>query len=111
MKLTIDNREIDVKEGITILDAAEINNIYIPHLCFHPELTPYGGCRLCIVEVDGMRGYPIACTTRVQEGMKVRTHSSTLQEMRKEILQLILSEHPSGCLIFNRGRANGHFSG
>lgn len=99
MKLTIDNRKIDVNEGITILDAAERNNIYIPHLCFHPELTPYGGCRLCIVEVDGMRGYPIACTTRVQEGMKVRTHSSILQEMRREILQLILSEHPSGCLI------------
>ncbi len=99
MKLTIDNREIDVNEGITILEAAEANDIYIPRLCYHPQLTPHGGCRLCIVEVEGMKGYPIACTTRVQEGMEVRTRTDILREMRKEILQLILSEHPSGCLI------------
>ncbi len=99
MKLFIDNREIEVKEGITVLDAAERQNIYIPHLCSHPELTPYGGCRLCIVEVEGVRGYPTACTTLVKEGMKVHTHTETVQEMRGEILQLILSEHPAGCLI------------
>ena len=99
MKLTIDKREIEVEEGITILDAAEKNDIYIPHLCSHPELTSYGGCRLCIVEVDGMRGYPTACTAKVQEGMNIRTRTDIVQEMRKEIIQLILSEHPSGCLI------------
>jgi predicted molibdopterin-dependent oxidoreductase YjgC len=99
MKLTIDNREIEVTEGITILDAAEKHDIYIPHLCSHPELTPYGGCRLCIVEVEGMRGYPTACTAKVQEGMKVHTRTENVQEMRREIIQLILSEHPSGCLI------------
>lgn len=100
MKLIIDNREITVKEeNITLLDAAEQNDIYIPHLCAHPELTSYGGCRLCIVEVEGMKGYPTACTTKVQEGMKVRTGTDIVQDMRREIIQLILSEHPTGCLI------------
>ena len=99
MKITIDNRPIEVDENVTILDAAEKHNIYIPHLCSHPELTSYGGCRLCIVEVDGMRGYPTACTAKVQEGMNIRTHTDIIQEMRREIIQLILSEHPSGCLI------------
>jgi predicted molibdopterin-dependent oxidoreductase YjgC len=100
MKLYIDNREIEVKdENITLLDAAGQNDIYIPHLCAHPELTSYGGCRLCIVEVEGMKGYPTACTTKVKEGMKVRTGTDIVQDMRREIIQLILSEHPTGCLI------------
>lgn len=105
MKLFIDKREIEVKEGLTVLDAAERQNIYIPHLCSHPELTSYGGCRLCIVEVEGVPGYPTACTTLVKEGMKVHTHTETVQEMRGEILQLILSEHPAGCLICDEAEA------
>lgn len=99
MKITIDNQKIKVKEGKTILEAAEESGIYIPHICSHPELTNYGGCRLCIVEVEGLRGYPTACTTIVKEGMKVLTQSKILDEMRREIIQLILSDHPAGCLI------------
>jgi len=99
MKILIDNQEKKVKKGITILEAAEEHNIYIPHLCSHPELTSYGGCRLCIVEVEGIRGYPTACTTPVKDGQVIRTKTRTIQKMRKEIIQLILSDHPSGCLI------------
>ncbi len=99
MTITIDNRLLEIEKNSTILQAAEAHDVYIPHLCSHPELTPYGGCRLCIVEVEGMRGYPTACTTLAEEGMVVRTQTKTLQEMRLEILQLILSEHPSACLI------------
>jgi NADH dehydrogenase/NADH:ubiquinone oxidoreductase subunit G len=99
MKLTIDNREIIVKKGMTILNAVEQNDIYIPHLCSHPELTPYGGCRLCIVEVEDIRGYPTACTTFVTDGMVIRTETKTLKEMRQDILRLILSEHPTGCIF------------
>ncbi len=99
MKLNIDNRVTEIPGKATILQAAEAHGIYIPHLCSHTELTPYGGCRLCIVEVDGMRGYPTACTTLVEEGMVVRTQTKTLLEMRREILQLMLSEHPAACLI------------
>ena len=105
MKIQVDNREIETKAGLTVLDAAGQNDIYIPHLCSHPELTPYGGCRLCIVEIEGIRGFPTACTTIVKEGMKVRTQSDTLQEMRREILQLTLSEHPSGCLVCSEKEA------
>ncbi len=86
-------------KAVTILDAARQNDIYIPSLCAHPELTPYGGCRLCIIEIEGRKGYPTACTTIVEEGMIVRTETHTLQEMRRDLIQLILSEHPSACLI------------
>jgi predicted molibdopterin-dependent oxidoreductase YjgC len=99
MKITINNRLIETGNAITILDAARQNDINIPSLCAHPELTPYGGCRLCIVEIDGKKGYPTACTTMPEEGMIVRTESHTLQEMRTDMIQLILSEHPSACLI------------
>jgi len=111
MKITIDNKTVEAKKGKTILDITQENDIYIPHLCFHPELSPYGGCRLCIVEVDGMKGYPTACTTQVEEGMTIRTHTKILQEMRKEILQLILSEHPSACLICDEAEECSDYQG
>jgi predicted molibdopterin-dependent oxidoreductase YjgC len=97
--LEIDHREISVPEGTTVLRAAELNDIYIPSLCSHKDLSPFGGCRLCLVEIEGARGYPLACSMKVAEGMNVLTDTSILREMRKEILQLILSEHPSSCLI------------
>ncbi|MCK4225062.1 MAG: molybdopterin-dependent oxidoreductase [candidate division Zixibacteria bacterium] len=97
--INIDNQVLEVERGLTILQAAEQNNIYIPTLCAHKDLTPFGGCRMCIVEVEGMRGLPTACTTPVVEGMVIRTHTAQVQAERKEILQLILSEHTSSCLI------------
>ncbi|HUU45083.1 MAG TPA: molybdopterin-dependent oxidoreductase [Acidobacteriota bacterium] len=97
--LSIDNRTLTVARGKTILEAARENDIYIPSLCAHEDLTPFGGCRLCIVEVEGMRGLPTACTTPVTPEMVVRTHTTLLHDMRREILQLILSEHPCSCLI------------
>jgi formate dehydrogenase (NADP+) alpha subunit len=99
LKMEIDHREVSFPKGITILRAAELNNIYIPSLCSHKDLSPFGGCRMCVVEIDGMRGYPLACSTIAGEGMKVLTDTATLRDMRKEILQLILSEHPSSCLV------------
>jgi formate dehydrogenase alpha subunit len=99
--ITIDNRTIAVERGLTILQAAERNNIRIPTLCAHKDLTPFGGCRMCIVEVDKMRGLPTACTTPVEEGMVIRTHTAQVHAVRQEILQLILSEHTSSCLICN----------
>jgi len=97
--INIDNQVLKVKRGLTILQSAEQNNIYIPTLCAHKDLTPFGGCRMCIVEVEGMRGFPTACTTPIEKGMVIRTHTAQVQAVRKEILQLILSEHPSSCLI------------
>jgi formate dehydrogenase (NADP+) alpha subunit len=97
--ISIDNRQLQVDAGMTILQAAEKHDIYIPTLCAHKDLTPFGGCRLCIVEVEGMRGFPTSCTTPVQEGMIIRTQTTQVQGIRTEILQLILSEHPVSCLI------------
>jgi formate dehydrogenase alpha subunit len=99
LTINIDNQLLDVRKGLTILQAAEENNIYIPTLCAHKDLTPFGGCRMCIVEVEGMRGFPTACTTPVEEGMIIRTQTAQVQVVRMEILQLILSEHTSSCLI------------
>ncbi|NQV19492.1 MAG: (2Fe-2S)-binding protein [Armatimonadetes bacterium] len=111
IKITINNQSYDVENKLTILHATQQNDIFIPHLCFHPELSPYGGCRLCIVEVDGVKGYPTACTTQVKDGMTIRTHSKILQEMRTEILQLILSEHPSACLICDEAEECSDYQG
>jgi formate dehydrogenase alpha subunit len=99
ININIDNQPLQVEKGLTILEAAELHHIYIPTLCAHKDLTPFGGCRMCIVEVEGMRGFPTACTTPVEEGMVIRTHTAQVQAVRTEILQLILSEHTSSCLI------------
>jgi predicted molibdopterin-dependent oxidoreductase YjgC len=98
-KMEIDHRTVSFPEGATVLRVAELNNVYIPSLCSHKDLSPFGGCRMCIVEIEGMRGYPLACSTIAEEGMKILTDTATLRDMRKEILQLILSEHPSSCLV------------
>ena len=97
--INIDNRPVQVHQGMTILQAAERYDIYIPTLCAHKDLTPFGGCRMCIVEVEGMRGFPTACTTPAEDGMVIRTQTAQIQSVRKEILTLILSEHPCSCLI------------
>ena len=97
--MEIDHRNISFPESVTVHRAAELNGIYIPSLCSHKDLSPFGGCRLCMVEIEGMRGYPLSCNTIAQEGMKVLTDTVRLRELRKEILKLILSEHPSSCLV------------
>jgi formate dehydrogenase alpha subunit len=99
LPLQIDNRKVYFPEGVTVHRAAELNGIYIPSLCSHKDLSPFGGCRLCMVEIEGVRGYPLSCNTIAREGMVILTNTATLQELRKEFLQLILSEHPSSCLV------------
>jgi predicted molibdopterin-dependent oxidoreductase YjgC len=97
--MEIDHRAVTFPEGVTVHRAAELNDVYIPSLCSHKDLSPFGGCRLCMVEIEGMRGYPLSCNTIAREGMKVLTDTAMLRELRKEILKLILSEHPSSCLV------------
>ncbi|MBE0646072.1 MAG: molybdopterin-dependent oxidoreductase [Bacteroidetes bacterium] len=99
VNVTIDNRSITAAVGTSILQVARENDIYIPTLCFHESLSPHGGCRMCIVEVEGLRTFPTACTTPIDEGMIIRTHTAQIQEMRTEILQLFLSEHTASCLV------------
>lgn len=99
LKMDINHREVQFPEGVTVLRAAELNDIYIPSLCSHKDLSPFGGCRICLVEVEGMRGYPLACSTIAEAGMKILTDTAAIRARRKEVLQLILSEHPLSCLI------------
>ena len=102
IKLTIDGKEIEVDKGVTVLQAAQTAGVYIPTLCYHPDLQPYGGCRLCIVEIENMRGLPTSCTTPASGGMVVKTNTEQLQDLRRSFLQLILTEHPNACLTCER---------
>ncbi len=99
LHVTIDNRAVEVRPNATILQAARENNIYIPSLCTLEHLPSYGACRLCIVEVDGLRGFPTSCTTPVEDGMVIRTDTAEIRSLRQEILKLLLSEHPASCLF------------
>lgn len=97
INLTIDGKIIEVPEGSTVLKAARQAEIHIPTLCDHQELTPYGGCRLCLVEVEGFRTLQPSCTLPVSNGMIVKTGTPKVQEARKFVLSLIFSERNHFC--------------
>ncbi|MCD6565778.1 MAG: molybdopterin-dependent oxidoreductase [Bacteroidales bacterium] len=99
ISIKIDGNKFSVPDGITVLEAARLKNVYIPTLCWLENLVPYGGCRLCVVEIKNMRGYPTACTTPVANEMEITTNTQELISLRKETLELILSEHPYSCLV------------
>ncbi|MDW7760684.1 MAG: molybdopterin-dependent oxidoreductase [Acidobacteriota bacterium] len=105
LTMEFDGRPAAFPEGATVLRAAEINGVSISSLCSHKDLSPFGGCRLCMVEIEGLPGFPLSCSTPAAEGMKVRTESPALRENRREMLKLILSEHPSSCLICDESAA------
>jgi NADH dehydrogenase/NADH:ubiquinone oxidoreductase subunit G len=97
--LTINDTTVEAARGETILQAAQKIGIDIPTLCACEDLPPFGGCRMCVVEVDGMRGFPTSCTTPAEEGMIVRTETPALQSLRLETFNMLLSEHPLSCLV------------
>lgn len=99
MRIKIDDQEIQFSGSKTILEIARESGVYIPSLCDHPLLKPFGGCRLCLVEIKGVRGYVPACSQLAEDGMEVMTNSPVLEEMRRQTLELILSEHPNACLV------------
>ena len=98
INLKIDGENIEVREGTTVLEAADQAGVYIPRLCHSPKLKPYGGCRLCIVEIKGMRGLPTACTTLVAEGMTVNTETETVSRVRRMVCEMLIADHPMECL-------------
>ncbi len=99
MKILMDGKEIQAAGNKTVLEVARENGISIPSLCDHKQLTPFSGCRLCLVQIKGEKTYRTACTTTVKEGMEVKTKTPKLNRLRKKILELILTEHPHSCLI------------
>ena len=102
INLTIDDQKIKVPEGTTILDAAKQAGIDIPTLCFLKEINEVGDCRMCIVEVEGRRGFATSCIQTVEEGMVVHTHTQNVLEARHVILDLIISNHAKDCLTCTR---------
>ncbi len=127
IKLAIDNKEIEAEKGKTVLQAAQDAGIYIPALCAHPDLPPapglkasgvvylggqpfkssaphaeYQGCRLCLVEVEGMKDLATSCNLPAAEGMVVHTNTPKVQEQRREILKAILTKHPHICFTCNQ---------
>lgn len=95
--LTIDRKEIEAPEGTTILDAARLANIEIPHLCYLKDLNEIGACRVCVVEMEGASKLITACNTIVQEGMVISTNSPKVRETRRTNVELILSQHDCEC--------------
>ncbi|MBS3918402.1 MAG: formate dehydrogenase subunit alpha [Deltaproteobacteria bacterium] len=104
IKLSIDGRAVQVPEGSTVLKAIEKAGLYVPTLCYDPALKPFGACRLCIVEIEGMRGLPTSCTTPVQNGMKVHTETEEMQRVRRMIVELAIANHPYECLLCNKSQ-------
>lgn len=120
--MTIDGKKVEVETGATLLEAAQRAGIYIPALCYHPDLPPfqavtgvgvvyqgnhetkatsvrgYEGCQLCLVEIEGKDGFPLACITSADDGMIVHTNTPRLQELRRDKLTAILATHPHSCL-------------
>ena len=87
IKLIINNKEIEAEEGTTIFTAAKQNNILIPHFCYLENVHKSGSCRICVVEVDGMKNLMASCVTEVKEGMVVHTNSERVRNVRKVIVR------------------------
>ncbi len=97
--LTINDKEMSARQGMTILEVAQENNIDIPTLCHIPDLTPTGACRICVVEVEGSRTLVGACHTPVSQGMLIYTHSPKVLETRRVIVELLLASHCGNCFM------------
>jgi formate dehydrogenase (NADP+) beta subunit len=95
--LNIDGRTVETETGRTVLQAALEAGVYIPHLCYHPNLKPEGACRLCIVEIEGRSGLPTSCNTPVENGMAVKTKTEKIIHMRRLAMELLLVNHPADC--------------
>ncbi len=102
--LDIDGHPVTVPASTSVMRAAIEAGIPVPKLCATDSLEPFGSCRLCLVEIEGRRGYPASCTTPAEAGMKVRTQSERLQALRRNVMELYISDHPLDCLTCS---ANG----
>ena len=96
--ISIDGVEIITQPGKMILEAAIEAGVYIPYLCYHPGMKPFAACRMCVVGVEGGRGYPPACVQPVADGMKIRNEVPDVLELRRSVMEMLIAEHPDGCL-------------
>ena len=105
VSLTIDGVVVNVPKGTSVMRAADAAGVQVPRLCATESLEAFGSCRLCVVEIDGRRGTPASCTTPVEPGMNVRTQSPALARLRRNTMELYISDHPLDCLTCS---ANGN---
>jgi NADH dehydrogenase/NADH:ubiquinone oxidoreductase subunit G len=98
VNLTIDGNNVKVPAGTTILDAAEAAGVHIPNLCYLKGLKGIGACRLCMVEIEGLKAPMTACTLKVKDGMVVNTQTEKINDIRKNVIDLIVSMHPLDCM-------------
>ncbi len=103
--LKIDDREVTVPEGTSVMRAAALAGIGVPKLCATDQLEAFGSCRMCLVQIEGMKGLPASCTTPVAQGMKVTTQNKQIADVRRNVMELYISDHPLDCLTCP---ANGH---
>src|SRR5690349_22641227 len=92
--LEIDGRAVTVPAGTSVMRAAADAGVRVPKLCATESLEAFGSCRLCLVQIEGRRGYPASCTTIVEPGMKVRTQSDPLAKLRRGVMEMYISDHP-----------------
>ncbi|HZK53567.1 MAG TPA: NADH-dependent [FeFe] hydrogenase, group A6 [Desulfosporosinus sp.] len=104
VNLTINNKSVTVEDGLTIIQAAKQNNIIIPSLCYLEGVHKSGSCRICVVEVEGVKALQASCISAVREGMVVHTNSPKVKRARKILYELILSDHPKDCLNCKRSQ-------
>ena len=95
---TIDGLKVSEPEGTTIMDAGDRAGVHIPRLCYHPYLSTEGACRICVVEVEGWNKYLPACATKLEEGMVIKTNSPEIHQVRRDIVELLIDNHPKKCL-------------
>lgn len=98
INLTIDGKKVKVPKGTSVLEAAKMIGIEIPHLCYREDLSPFSGCRLCVVEVEKIKNLVASCSYPVAEGMIVHTNTPRVQKARRLVLELLLSDHPQDCM-------------
>ena len=105
LHLTINGKPVEVPEGSTIMEAAEAAGVKVPSLCHMKNVHQYGSCRICVVEVEGMKNLQASCMVKAREGMQVKTHSPKVLAARKVLYELLLSNHPKDCLSCNRNQS------
>ena len=105
LNLTINGKPCQAQEGSTILEAARQNGIHIPSLCYLKDVHQYGTCRICVVEVEGMRNLQASCMVKAREGMVINTNSPKVRAKRKMLYELLISNHPKDCLSCSRNQS------
>jgi NADH-quinone oxidoreductase subunit G len=101
--VTIDGLSVEAKKGELLIKVAQEHGVYIPRFCWHERMKPVGMCRMCLVEVEGVRGFPPACTTTVTDGMVCHTQTDTVKKLQDGVLEFLLINHPLDCPVCDRG--------